>query len=573
MKKLGTYRNDWTEFTHKLGTDIDVTRSIFRKSVTMQNYIALLFAAIPCIFIEIYNISGVFASDSGLGTLNNRVYFTFYLLLLMAAIFTCVIQGLLRSNARLLYRVQMYIVVFYLVWNALFNSYQVHKKHQITLLIFITALMGAMVIVRLTLRDSILIIILSSSFAIGLTSPYLGPSQTTNTLISIIVTLLAVFVLYLQKVSALAHQLDVDNMNVLLQREKEQLRMNLEKQMLIMKELNLLYLEYNLAEDLLVFSKQCAQQFHCPTHIHYPSFWFEQSDLIHESDYGNLGRLLRTHAQTKQHAEMELRIKEHNETYTWYRLRLDAQCNDAGELISSIGSFQNLAEITHLHERLNQRIAKQMEESKNYLDYLKATQQKVLLYHHDMRHSLKLMEQMIAQGDLDALRSHSLLAQEELEAITPRYFCENDTINLILGSFEQMAEKELVEFSYRVSLPSHLPFSNLTLCTLFFNLLENALFATSKVKQLDQRFIKIESYINNNKLILNIRNSFTGTLHIEDDLPVPDMSKKVDGTHGFGISSIVTTVNEHDGMYLFRAEGQVFIAQLILPLIEERNTI
>lgn len=573
MKKLGTYRKEWTEFTHKLAADIDATRFIFRKSVTMQNSVALLFAAIPCIFIEIYNIGVVLSSDSGLGTPNNRVYFTFYLLLLIAAIFTCTIQGFLHSNTRLLYRVQMYIMVFYLVWSALFNSYQVYKGHQITLLVFVTALMGAMVMIRLTLRDSLLIIILSSSFAIGLTNPYLDSSQTTNTLISIIVTLLAVFTLYLQKVSALAHQLDIDNMNVLLQREKEQLRMNLEKQTLIMKELNLLYFEYNLAEDLLVFSKQCAQQFHCPTHINYPTFWFEQSDLIYEGDYGNLGRLLRTHAQTKQHAEIELRIKDQNETYAWYRLRLDAQCNDAGQLVSSIGSFQNLAEITHLHERLNQRIAKQMEESKNYLDHLKSTQQKVLLYHHDMKHSLKLMEQMIAQGDLEGLRTHSLLVQEELQAITPRYFCENDTINLILGSFEQMAEKELVAFTYRVSLPSHLPFSNLDLCTLFFNLLENALFATSKVTQLDQRFIKIESYVNNNKLILNIRNSFTGTLIIKDNLPVTDNPKKVDDTHGFGISSIVTTVNEHDGMYLFRTEEQVFIAQLILPMVEERNTI
>lgn len=549
----------------ELISDAKSVRKEYIANITRQNYWSLLIAAILCIIIQSYNIIYFFTYGSGLVSRNNWIYFTFYITLFVTSGLLLSILPAIKKRPRILYAVQLGCVIYYLVWNGLFNTYQVISMQQNNFIVFITAVITALVILNLRLMHSLILLLASSVFIclLGYISDVINYAQTFNSLLAMFAALLIVITLFIQRVTVLNAQKSLFHMNQLLTHEKNQLDLSMKKQVLIMSEYHLFYFEWNHSRNDVLVSTHGAQQFQCPTHIPCPHEWFLEHNPIHPDDNQLLSNALMHYLSNHAPLEIELRIRNCDDSYAWYRLRLTAQYDSSNHPTSTIGSLQNIDELKQVNAQIDKRILEQLEGTQHYFTHLKATQNKVLQYHHDMRHTMKLMEQLIAQGDLDALRSHSLSANAELQLIEPKYYCDNNTINLIIGSFEQMAHDENVVLTSHVDLPQDLPFTSLALCTLFFNLLENALFAANDVPEESLRIVSIDSYINNRKLVLNVRNGYAGTVHFLDDIPT---SSTPQPNHGLGIPSILNTVDSYNGMCLFKTEGQVFIAQILLPL-------
>ena len=58
---------------------------------------------------------------------------------------------------------------------------------------------------------------------------------------------------------------------------------------------------------------------------------------------------------------------------------------------------------------------------------------------------------------------------------TARTWCENYAVNTIISYYGEEARKASVDFSVRIQLPPSLPLGEPQLCSIFGNLLENAL--------------------------------------------------------------------------------------------------
>lgn len=549
----------------ELKSDYKSVRLEYIVSITKQNYWTLLSVALLCIVIQSYNLIYFFIYSSGLDTRNNRIYFTFYITLLAASFFILFFLPKIKNRPRLNYSIQFSSAIYYLVWNCLFNTYQIMSGHQNNFIIFITAVITTLVMIKLRLVHSLILLFSSIGFILvmGQMNDAINYAQIFNSLLSMFASLLLVFTLFIQKITVLKTLNTLSYTNQLLKQEKTQLKLSIEKQVLIMNEYNLYYFEWNHLRDDILVSTHGSRQFQCPNHIPHPREWFEAHDTIHPDDKQLLTESCIHYLSDHAPLEIELRIQNGDKAYAWYRLRLTTQYDISHTPISTIGSLQNIEELKQVNAQIEQRMLVHLESTKQYFSHLKATQNKVLQYHHDMRHTLKLMEQLIAQRDLDTLRSHSFTANEELQLIKPKYYCDNTIINLIVGSFEQMARDENVTFTSQLDLPEDLPFTSLALCTIFFNLLENALFAANDAKKQEQRFVSIDGCTNNNKLVLNVYNGYSGFVQFSNDITTTQSNKV---NHGYGIPSILSTVDSYDGMCLFKTEDSVFIAQILLPL-------
>lgn len=186
-----------------------------------------------------------------------------------------------------------------------------------------------------------------------------------------------------------------------------------------------------------------------------------------------------------------------------------------------------------------------------------------IIYRHDMRHSLRLMEQLVQQEKYDKLHSYLAQTQGKLESITPNYYCENETVNLMLSSFEKDAREQGVELITDMVLPPLLPISDTEICSLVYNLLENAIAAASLVENKELRYVKIQAAYNQNKLLIFTENGFAGIIRKRGELPVSIHKRK---GHGYGIKSVVAIVEQHNGLYTFETHGQVFYAKVLLEM-------
>jgi sensor histidine kinase regulating citrate/malate metabolism len=148
----------------------------------------------------------------------------------------------------------------------------------------------------------------------------------------------------------------------------------------------------------------------------------------------------------------------------------------------------------------------------------------------------------------------------DLDAITPKRFCENQTIDLLCSSFDSKAQRLGVSLRVNAQLPKELSLSDTDLCSMVSNGLENALRAASQPDVTD-KWVEFYCEIKQNKFLIQIQNPYAGTVTIENGLPV----SKQEG-HGYGCLSIQTIAQRYGGLFSFQAENGLFTLRLILPL-------
>lgn len=207
--------------------------------------------------------------------------------------------------------------------------------------------------------------------------------------------------------------------------------------------------------------------------------------------------------------------------------------------------------------------ASQFQHARVELDAMRQMQNNTVIYRHDMRHHLSLIGGFAADGDLQKIIEYLACTEAYINALTPIRYCENETVNLILSSFENKARKIRVVLHADIKLPEELDVNDTELCALLSNALENAITAADLVEDEKLRKVYIHAIINGDKLVISTENAYVGRIDMEGDLP---KSNKKDAGHGFGIKSMVAIVERHGGLYSFETEGGVFIMQLLLPL-------
>jgi two-component system sensor histidine kinase AgrC len=183
-----------------------------------------------------------------------------------------------------------------------------------------------------------------------------------------------------------------------------------------------------------------------------------------------------------------------------------------------------------------------LESANQQLSALQATQTQAAVYRHDMRHHLALIGGYLADGEIKKAENYIKLTQADIEAITPKRYCENNTVNLILSYFELKAKNKGVLFGVEARMPQDIPLSETELCALLSNGLENAVDAASHVADEQFRRVKVRCHIHKNNLLIYIENSFTGKVTIEDGLPL----SKREG-HGFGAKSMAMIAEKYNG--------------------------
>ncbi|MGI6280011.1 MAG: GHKL domain-containing protein [Acutalibacteraceae bacterium] len=105
-------------------------------------------------------------------------------------------------------------------------------------------------------------------------------------------------------------------------------------------------------------------------------------------------------------------------------------------------------------------------------------------------------------------------------------------------------------------LPFHL--SSVDICIILSNLLENALKACAKVKNIRDRKLAIFSTVKDGKFYLSVSNSYEGEVEIVDGIP----QTEADG-HGMGVNSIASIVKNNNGTFLYEAENGIFTFKMI----------
>lgn len=220
--------------------------------------------------------------------------------------------------------------------------------------------------------------------------------------------------------------------------------------------------------------------------------------------------------------------------------------------------FLMMANILNKNKKLQQEnlfLSVQQERYENLRSAIEEARQA----RHDIRHHFIQLSAMAKDGDLEKIKKYLQNALDKIPTLD-YHFCENQSVDNVIGYYYALAQKEEIPFDARVDLPKELSVDEMDLCLILSNLLENALEASRKTAAAQQR-ISLEIYQHSASILLiRVENNFDGNIKEKDHL---FHSTKRTGL-GVGTQSVRRTAEKNDGSCDFTYENGVFTAKIML---------
>ncbi|MEG0378736.1 MAG: GHKL domain-containing protein, partial [Eubacterium sp.] len=221
----------------------------------------------------------------------------------------------------------------------------------------------------------------------------------------------------------------------------------------------------------------------------------------------------------------------------------------------------------------NRQMVRQLSMQTEYAKQLQARSEENRRLIHDFRQHIRTVGGMVTQA-LNTADNQKIL--HELEAylaqlpdsltVTGVYsagiFCGNVAADSLLQYYDTIAKQDGIATNFELRLPQALPLTDVELCTVLGNLLENAVDACHRQTE-DPRNIHIASQIDS-ELVILIENSYDGVLKQHGKR---FLSRKNDGAeHGIGIESARYILEHHGGSLHIYLQEKKFQAGIVLPL-------
>lgn len=211
-------------------------------------------------------------------------------------------------------------------------------------------------------------------------------------------------------------------------------------------------------------------------------------------------------------------------------------------------------------ELQNSLIAAQLKQAGAEMTSLRQAEAQAAAYQHDIRHHLTAIDAFLVAGKPQQAEEYIKQVRSDIEAITPKRFCENELVNLLCSSFSTKAERMGARLTLEAALPAQVSISDTELCALLSNGLENALNAVETLKE-SRRWVEFFCGVRAGKLLIEIKNPYSGQIDFQGGLP-----QATQPGHGRGCRSIQTIAQARRGLCEFNGAGGVFTLRVALPL-------
>ncbi len=179
-------------------------------------------------------------------------------------------------------------------------------------------------------------------------------------------------------------------------------------------------------------------------------------------------------------------------------------------------------------------------------------------WRHDYHNHIQTMLALL--GDDDKLRSYLLELNDDLTTVDTVLKTGNVMVDAILNSKLSILREKGISVNAKAIVPAKLSISEIDLCTIIGNLLDNA---AENAGTTEDAWIRIYIGILKDNLYLSVSNSVAGEIRKTGKTY---HSTKGDG-HGFGLMRIDRITQKYGGYVNRQNEDGVFVTEIMLPLL------
>ncbi len=182
-------------------------------------------------------------------------------------------------------------------------------------------------------------------------------------------------------------------------------------------------------------------------------------------------------------------------------------------------------------------------------------------WRHDYHNHMQTLKAYLGMNQIDQISEYLDHLEEDLDSIDIAIRTGNTSVNAILSSKISIAKKRNINVNCKATVPSDLKISDVHLCAIIGNLLDNAIEACEKIPE-EKRFVRVYIGLFKQQLYISVTNSTESTRRKK--LTELITSKK--GEHGLGLRRVDRLVEQYEGYVNRKNEPGVFATEIMLPL-------
>ena len=223
--------------------------------------------------------------------------------------------------------------------------------------------------------------------------------------------------------------------------------------------------------------------------------------------------------------------------------------------------------VTRNVHKENEKLAKQFLESQNeHYQYLEKREHETKKFRHDIKNHLLLLENLMSIGKFEDAEEYLLTINEKVSLFSNQISVNNGIADAILNRFYTEAQEIGITLKVSGHFPMECYITAYDICTIFSNMLSNAIRAESETEGRD---VLVHIKYIENKVLLTVENDYVNELNEVDG--IFKTTKEDSIGHGYGLSNVRECVEKNGGYISISTQNYRFKAMVMM--INEKEEI
>lgn len=229
-----------------------------------------------------------------------------------------------------------------------------------------------------------------------------------------------------------------------------------------------------------------------------------------------------------------------------------------------IGIFIQLASVILLFTQRNVYKEKEeitdryLNEQKNHYEYLENREKETKKFRHDLRSHMEMISNLAKNNEYEEIDAYLEQMHIKIDSFGNMVTVQNGIVDAIINQYYMKAMQSGVKMEVKGRFPVDCSIDAFDLCTIFSNVLSNALEAAAET---EEKYISLECGYTDKNIIIVVENSFCEDAKSGNSLWTTRKANK--DYHGYGLENINDSVNKYDGVFDIEPKENRFILKIL----------
>lgn len=229
-----------------------------------------------------------------------------------------------------------------------------------------------------------------------------------------------------------------------------------------------------------------------------------------------------------------------------------------------IGIFIQLASVILLFTQRNvykekeELTDKYLNEQKHHYEYLENREIETKKFRHDLRSHMELISNLAKNHEYDKIDEYIEQIQERIDTFGNVNTVQNSIVDAIINQYYARAEQSGVTMTVKGRFPVDCNIDTYDLCTIFSNVLSNALEAAEET---EEKYISVECGYTDKSIIIYVKNSFDA--QTKSGNAQWKTRKANTDYHGYGLENIKDSVERYNGVFDIETDDNMFNVKIL----------